>query len=145
MEDISQWNKYIQQYVNLDDPFHYNWQAIEFYQQRINRVYNKKYCLIPTDIYATLFKEGLLVYHFLCISIKYRFLSPFEKAQSIKSYDDVSLSIKYGGSTNHLIVYPTVHQAHIPILLSTLFLIPKTLNIIYIKGITQFKYSAKPL
>ena len=64
IEDIAQWNKYIQRHVNLDDPFHYNQRAIEFYQQHMNRVYDKKNCLVPTDICAASFKEGLLVYHF---------------------------------------------------------------------------------
>jgi formamidopyrimidine-DNA glycosylase len=62
-EDIA-WNKYIPQHSYLDDPFHYNERAIEFYQQHINQVYDKHYCLVPKDICLTLYKEGLLVFHF---------------------------------------------------------------------------------
>jgi hypothetical protein len=63
-EDIAEWNKYIQRHVNLDDPFHNNQRAIEFYQQHMNRVYDKKNCLVPIDMCATLFRDGLLVYQF---------------------------------------------------------------------------------
>jgi hypothetical protein len=60
MEDIS-WNKYIPRHTNLNDPFQYNEHAIKFYQQHINRVYNKQYCLVSTNICSMLYNEGLLV------------------------------------------------------------------------------------
>lgn len=64
-EDIAQWNKYIKRHVNLNDPFHYNKRAVEFYQQHMNHVYDKKDCLVPTDMCAHLFRDGLLVYYFI--------------------------------------------------------------------------------
>jgi hypothetical protein len=137
-EDVALWNKYIQQHVNLDDPFHYNQRAIEFYQQYMNRVYDKKDCLVPTDICATLFRDGLLVFLLLLISIDYRYLSHFEKALLKKLCADVFLFTKSGGSTNHLVNCLRVHQARIPIPLLKPFRKPITRNIIYIKGIPHF-------
>jgi hypothetical protein len=63
IEDIT-WNKYIQRHSNLEDPFHYNERAIQFYQQHMNQVYDKQHCLVPTDICSALYTEGLLVKHF---------------------------------------------------------------------------------
>jgi hypothetical protein len=115
-EDIMLWNKYIQRHVNLDDPFHYNQRAIDFYQQHMNRVYDKKDCLVATDICATLFRDGLLVFLLLLISLtNYRFLSHSGKALLTKSNAGVFLSIKSGASTNHPEFYPMVRQVRIPI------------------------------
>jgi hypothetical protein len=46
-EEVTQWNKYIQCYVNLDDPLHFNKGAIDFYQQHINHIYDIKTALFP--------------------------------------------------------------------------------------------------
>jgi hypothetical protein len=55
------WKKYIPRHFILDGPFHYNERAIEFYQEHMNRVYDKQHCLVPTDICSTLYKDGFLV------------------------------------------------------------------------------------
>ena len=107
----------------------------------MNHVYNKKDCLVPTDMCATLFSDGLLVFLLLFISVNYSFLSHFEKTLLRKSYVDVFLSIKSDGSTNHLGFHFGVHQAHIPIPLLKLFLKPITLNIICIKGIAHLYFT----
>jgi hypothetical protein len=117
----------------LDDPFHYNKRAIDFYQQHMNRVYDKKDCLVPTEICAILFKDRLLVkFPLLFISsANFRFLSRLGKALLIKSNAGVFLSTKSGGNINHLEFYLMAHQVRILIPLSTLFLKSILQNIIY--------------
>ena len=64
MEDVA-WEKYIPKHANLEDPFHYNSRAIDFYQQHMNQVYDKQSCLISTEICVTMVEEGQLVCSYL--------------------------------------------------------------------------------
>ena len=116
MKDITLWNKHIPGHVHLDDPFCYNQRAIEFYQQHMNCVYNKKDCLVPTDICAALFKNGLLVFPSLFIFINYRFLNHLESVLRKKLCVGVFQSTKSGENINVPVFLVAAHQVHIPIL-----------------------------
>jgi hypothetical protein len=137
-EDLA-WKKYVPRYFNLDDPFHYNKRAIEFYQEHINQVYDKQYCLVRTEICSTLHKEGLLVCYPSCylscrFFINRSFPNPTEKALLKKSCVVVYLSTKFGESTNLRVILLVENLASTPLLLWTSFPKLKILNITYIKG-----------
>ena len=132
-EDLMSWNKYIPQHSYLDDPFHYNQRAIEFYQQHMNRVYDKHHCLVPKDICLTLHEEGLLVSHFSFSPFNdslHFYLNVLELLHE-KSYQ----FIKFGENTTPLVHHLMENLVFIPILLSKLFLILMILTITFTKGI----------
>ncbi len=132
-EDLMSWNKYIPQHSYLDDPFHYNQRAIEFYQQHMNRVYDKHHCLVPKDICLTLHEEGLLVSHFSFSPFNdslHFYLNVLELLHE-KSYQ----FIKFGENTTPLVHHLMENLVFIPILLSKLFPILMILTITFTKGI----------